>query len=760
VDEPRALAVPASLVVGPPAEAAGGLGAVVSTARYVLDHVGVARAPGLLLRTNQAFGFDCPGCAWPDPAAADRGRLELCENGARAVADEATRFRADPAWWDAHPLDELLRWSDRDLNRAGRITAPLLLDAGADRYREASWDEAIAVVAEELRALGDPDEAVFYTSGRTSNEAAFLWQLLARVLGTNNLPDCSNLCHESSGVGLGETLGVGKGTVSLDDLHAAEVVLVVGQNPGTNHPRMLTALQEAKRRGARIVAINPLREAALVRFRHPQELSGLVGDGTALADVWLRVRVGGDVALLTGLAKSLLERDERDGGVVDRAFVDACTEGFEALAAHLRAVAWDDVVVGSGVRRTELEAVADLLARHERIVACWAMGITQHVHGVDNVHALVNLLLLRGALGKPGAGACPVRGHSNVQGDRTMGITERPRTAFLAGLVRVFGFEPPRRHGHDVARAIEAMRDGRVRVFLALGGNFLAASPDTDVTADALRRCRLTVHVSTKPNRSHLVHGRRALILPCLGRTERHVTPAGEQVVSVEDSMGIVHASRGHLPPASPLLRSEPEIVARLAEATVGDRPTIPWRALADDLTLLRARIAEVVPGFEGFEERLARPGGFVLPHPVRDERRFPTPSGRARFTVVPLPPEELREGELTMTTIRAHDQYNTTVYTDDDRYRGLRGGRKVVLVSPEDVDALGLFAGQVVTIEGREEDGRRRRVEGFVVVPYDVPRRCCATYFPEANPLVPLARRSPRSGTPASKSVPVRLIG
>jgi molybdopterin-dependent oxidoreductase alpha subunit len=631
------------------------------------------------------------------------------------------------------------------------------LPPGERHYRPIDWDDAFALVARTLHALATPAEAVFYTSGRTSNEAAFLYQLFARRLGTNNLPDCSNLCHESSGVALRETIGVGKGTVQLEDFARADVILVIGQNPGTNHPRMMTTLEAAARRGCRIVSVNPLSEVALSRFRHPQHPLESLGPGTPIASMHLPVRVGGDVALFKGVEKALLEEDiRRRGQAVDRAFVAHHTVGFEAFAEALAATPFDLLVEESGIPEADMRALAGLLAGTHQIIACWAMGLTQHAHAIANIQEIVNLLLLRGALGRPGAGLCPVRGHSNVQGDRTMGIDHRPAPALLDALAARYGFAPPRAPGMDVVEAIAAMAAGRARLLFALGGNFLSAAPDTARTAAALAGCLLTAHVSTKLNRAHLVTGREALILPCLARSERDVQAAGPQFVTVEDSMGIVHRSAGVLPPASPHLRSEPAIVAGLARAALGEAD-IAWTRLAEDYDRIREEIAAVIPGFEEMNARVRAPSGFVLPNPAR-ERRFPTASGRAQFTVHAVPRARLGPGQVLLTTIRSHDQYNTTIYGLDDRYRGIRGGRRVVFLNPEDMRELGLEPGALVDLESRFR-GEVRRVQRFKVVPYVIPRRSAAAYFPEANPLVPLDHVAAESGTPASKSIVVEIV-
>ncbi|HSP78851.1 MAG TPA: FdhF/YdeP family oxidoreductase, partial [Myxococcaceae bacterium] len=690
-------ASPEPLRVGAPSTSAGGLPAVVSAMQHAWGEMGPVRGTRTLLRVNQPHGFDCPGCAWPDPS--HRTPFEFCENGAKAVAEEATTLRVTPDFFRQWSLTRLAAQTDHWLGKQGRLPHPMVLREGASHYAPLSWDEAFSLIAEELHALGSPDEACFYTSGRTSNEAAFLYQLFVRQLGTNNLPDCSNMCHESSGTGLMETIGIGKGTVTLEDFEKAELILVIGQNPGTNHPRMLTALEAAKRQGCRIVSINPLPEPGLQRFKHPQAVRGLLGTGTPLADLFLQVRINGDVALLQGLGKALLALEQQQpGSVVDRNFVEDKTLGFEAYAAHLDAVSWEDVVEQSGVPREEIETAARWLAGTQRIIWCWAMGLTQHRNAVGNIQEIVNLTLLRGSIGRPGAGVCPVRGHSNVQGDRTMGIWEKPRPAFLDALAREFHFEPPRHHGLDTVEAIRAMHEGRVKVFFAMGGNFLSATPDTERTAEALRRTRLTVHVSTKLNRAHLVTGRRALILPCLGRTERDVQAGGPQFVTVENSMGVVHASRGALAPASEHLRSEPAIVAGLAKAVLGERSQVDWAGLVEDYDRIRELISRVIPGFEDFNRRVREPGGFSLPNGPR-EGRFTTPSGKAHFTVHAMPRLKLEPGQLLMMTIRTHDQYNTTVYGLDDRYRGIRGGRRVVLLNAEDMREQGLTAGQAVDL-------------------------------------------------------------
>ena len=739
-----------------PREVAGGVPAVLSSLQHAWGEMGPIRGTQLLLKVNQKHGFDCPGCAWPDPDA-ERSVAEFCENGAKAVAEEGTTARVTPDFFRQWSVEALSRQSDLWLGKQGRLTHPMVLREGGTHYEPLSWDEAFALVASELNALGSPDEACFYTSGRTSNEAAFLYQLFVRQFGTNNLPDCADLCHESSGTALGEVLGFGKGTVKLEDFEQAEAIFVIGQNPGTNHPRMLTSLQAAARRGCKIVSINPLPEAGLNRFKHPQELPELLGPGTALNRLWLQVRINGDVALLKGLGKALLELESsRPGQVVARDFIRERTTGFEAYVEGLRATSWDEVVEHSGVPGEQIREAAEILADSERTIFCWAMGLTQHRNAVANIQEIANVALLRGSIGKPGAGLCPVRGHSNVQGDRTMGIVEKPAPAFLDALERELGFTPPRAPGLDTVATIHAMLEGRVKVLFALGGNFLSATPDTERTAQALRRARLTAHVSTKLNRSHLVHGRRALILPCLGRTERDIQAHGPQFVTVENSMGVVHTSRGAVPPASEHLLSEPDLVSRLARAVLGSRSQVDWKGLVEDYDRTRELISRVIPGFADFNRRVREPGGFYLPNGPR-EGRFLTSDGKARFTVHPLTRVELGPGQLLMMTIRSHDQYNTTLYGLDDRYRGIHNGRRVVLMHPEDIRALGLTEGQPVDLTSHFQ-GETRVARHFRVVPYRIPRRCAATYFPETNVLVPLDDFAEKSRTPASKSVVISV--
>jgi molybdopterin-dependent oxidoreductase alpha subunit len=732
-------------------KAAGGAPAIIAAVKTISEEMGLVRGVRTLLKVNQTGGVDCPGCAWPEPDR-ERSHFEFCENGAKHIADEATTKRVPPEFFQQWSVAELLQQSDQWLNAQGRLTHPMLLQRNASHYEPISWDDAFELLAGELNSLNYPDQAIFYTSGRTSNEAAFLYQLFVRQFGTNNLPDCSNMCHESSGSALGETIGVGKGTVTLEDFEQAQAIFVIGQNPGTNHPRMLTSLERAKRRGCKLVHINPLPEVGMTRFKHPQDVLGLLGRGTELANLFLQVRINGDVALLKGITKAVLAHD----GALDQDFIAQHTTGFDEFVSSLQAVSWSEIVEQSGVPKEKIEEAAQIFVDSERTIFCWAMGLTQHRNAVANIQEIVNLMLLRGQVGKPGAGLCPVRGHSNVQGDRTVGIWERPTELFLDRLGETFDFEPPRNHGFDTVRAIQAMHDGQGKVFFALGGNFLSATPDTDFTAAALRRCRLTAHVSTKLNRSHLITGDRALILPCLGRTEIDVQATGPQFVTTENSMGVVQISRGSLQPASQELLSEPKIVARLARATLEHRTTVNWEELANDYDKIRDAIERVIPGFDDYNRRVRESGGFYLPNAARN-RVFNTKTGKAQFTVHELPQHDLGPGQFLMMTIRSHDQFNTSVYTENDRYRGISDGRRVVFLNEADIAAAGLRARQVVDLVSHFE-GEERIAQKFVVVPYDIPRRCAATYFPEANVLVPVRNVALKSNTPVSKSVVISI--
>ncbi|MBF6415208.1 FdhF/YdeP family oxidoreductase [Nocardia cyriacigeorgica] len=746
-----------ALSVTPPKQQAAGVTAVAVALKRAVEDMGVVRTARTLVRLNQVDGFDCPGCAWPEPTG-HRRPAEFCENGAKAVGEEATLRTVTPEFFARHSISELADKSGYWLGRQGRLTHPMVLRPGQDHYLPIDWDEAYRLIADQLRALDSPDEAVFYTSGRTANETAFLYQLLVRSFGTNNLPDCSNMCHESSGTALTSSIGIGKGSVTIDDFAAADLIIVAGQNPGTNHPRMLSALADAKAAGAHIVAVNPLPETGLIGFRDPQTVRGLT-TGVPIADDFLQIRLGGDMALFQGLGKLLFEAEDRaPGTVVDRAFVDAHTAGFAEYEKQVRAVDLDVVEQATGLDREQLERTARRFAESERVIVCWAMGLTQQSHGVATIEEATNLLLMRGMIGKPGAGVCPVRGHSNVQGDRTMGIWEKMPEPFLAALDREFGITSPRAHGLDTVNAIRAMRDGKARVFFGMGGNFVAATPDTEVTEAALRACDLTVQVSTKLNRSHVVHGATALILPTLGRTDLDIQDGVRQQVSVEDSMSMVHLSTGRLHPVSEQLRSEVAIVCELAQHLFGPDHPVPWAEFRRDYDRIRESIARVVPGCADYNRKVRRRNGFVLPHPPRDAREFRTATGRANFAVneltwLPVPP-----GRLILQTLRSHDQYNTTIYGLADRYRGIHGGRKVVLVNADDIAELGFTDGELVDLVSEWSDGVQRRVEGFRIVAYSTPRGNAAAYYPETNPLIPLDHVAARSNTPVAKAVTIRL--
>jgi molybdopterin-dependent oxidoreductase alpha subunit len=738
----------ADKLIRPYAGPAGGIDALKRSWQALRDEHIATLGARTLLRANQPNGFDCPGCAWPDRNA--HSTFEFCENGVKAVAAEATAARAGADLFATHTVAELAQHDDRWLEAQGRLTEPMRYDATSDRYVPIGWGDAFALVAGHLQALPSPHHAIFYTSGRTSNEAAFLYQLFVREFGTNNLPDCSNMCHEASGVALTEQIGSGKGSVLLSDFEHSEAIFVFGQNPGTNHPRMLGELRSAARRGCRIVVFNPLRERGLERFADPKHALDMLGGGTQIASHYFQPRIGGDLAVAKGIAKAVLA-----AGAVDTEFVAGHCDGFEALAADLAGESWARIEAEAGLGRAQIEQAAAVYIESGATILCWGMGITQHRRSVATIQMLMNLLLLRGNVGKPGAGPCPVRGHSNVQGDRTMGIHEQPTAAFLDRLARACDFEPPREAGFDVVAAIEAMAAGRASVFVSMGGNFAAATPDTALTHAALRRCALTVQVSTKLNRSHLVHGREALILPCLGRTEIDLQAGGPQSVTVEDSMSMVHLSWGMNAPASDQLKSEPAIVAGIAAATLA-RSRTHWDWLIEDYDRLRALIAEAVAGFEQFNLRVQRPGGFHLRHPAR-EREFPTATGRARLIAQPLDDRVGDAALMQLMTIRSHDQYNTTVYGLDDRYRGVRGYRRVCFISRTDLDRLGLAAGEWVDITSVWHDGERSAA-GFLLVEYDIPPGCLASYFPETNALVPIDSFAERARTPTSKSIPVRL--
>ena len=734
-----------------PAKVAAGITAVSNALKDAASQMGMVRCNKTLLNLNQTKGFDCPSCAWPDPKPGERsGIAEYCENGARAVAEEATTARANPAFFAKHSIEEMMGWTERKLGKNGRITHPMILKEGATHYEPIAWEDAFKTIATHLSLLDSPDEAIFYTSGRTSNEAAFLYQLFVRQFGTNNLPDCSNMCHESTGMGLSQTIGIGKGTVKLEDFYVADIILVIGQNPGTNHPRMLSALQKAKRAGAKVVSINPLAETGLKNFKNPQEMRGWIGNPTPIADVFLQVSINGDLALLKAITKVLVELD-----AVDKDFVEQYTTGYEALLKDLQQYKLEALSKACGISLEQIRETATLIASRKKMIICWAMGITQHENGVDNIREIVNLLLIRGSIGIPGAGACPVRGHSNVQGDRTVGIWEHLKPAFKEKLEKHFDFEAPSKTGYNSVQALQAMHDKKAKVFFSMGGNLLLAAPDTEYTAQGMRNCDLTVMVSTKPNRNHLVTGKTAIILPCRGRTEIDEQASGKQFVSVENSMGIVHKSEGMLSPASEHLLSEPDIVARLAIATLGKDTQVEWEKMASNYDHIRDAIEACIPGFDNYNERVRREGGFYLPNGPR-ERKFTTAGNKAHFSITKVPIHSLQEGQYLMTTIRSHDQFNTTIYDNNDRYRGIHNGRRIVMMNTEDMQQANFQKGDYVDLYSHFK-GEERVAPNFLIVPYDIPKNCVATYFPEANVLVPVGQFA-ESYTPASKSVVISM--
>lgn len=735
-----------------PSKSAAGLPAIISTAKHGLSKMGLIGSLTNFYKVNKFQGFDCPGCAWPDPDGT-RTIAEFCENGAKAIADEGTKKRASPEFWSKWTVRDLSLKSDKWLNSQGRLTHPLILKEDSDYYEPISWDDAFEVIASEMASL-PPDQAVFYTSGRTSNEAAFMWQLLARRYGTNNLPDCSNMCHESSGIALKEAIGIGKGTVKLDDFDKADLIIVVGQNPGTNHPRMLTALRDAKKNGASIVSINPLIETGMIRFKHPQNPLEVLGYGTEISDEHVRVSLNGDQALFRGFAKVILERSLEHSG-----FISTFTKGYDDYAKVVRNTSWDLISMMSGVERNEIERIGNLIAKSKATICCWAMGLTQHKNSVPTIQEISNLLLLGGHVGREGAGLCPVRGHSNVQGDRTVGINHNPTSEFIDSLRREFGIQNLQTRGLDSVEAVRSMLQREARVFLSMGGNFISAMSDTNATSEAIRNCSLTVQISTKPNRSHLITGKIGIILPCLGRTERDNSGYSEQFVTVENSMGVVQKSIGSRQPASNNLRSEVSIVSGIAmaiEEKIGFSE-IKWKELAADYDLIRDSIERVIPGFDSYNERCRENGGFYLPNPPRDSRIFPTKTGLANFISNDLVSISPNDGEFLMMTIRSHDQYNTTVYTDNDRYRGIYSGRRVVLMNKSDMEENCWEEFDEVSITSKF-DKKVVTSDRWRVVEYDIPRGTVATYFPEANVLIPLNSVADKSNTPTSKSVIVNI--
>jgi molybdopterin-dependent oxidoreductase alpha subunit len=749
-----------------PDRVAAGMHALAESLKFTARETGFIRGIGDWLRVNKKDGFDCQSCAWPSPDE-DRNVFEFCENGVKALTSEATKKHIGLEFFRERSIVDLQRESDHWLELQGRLAHPMVKREGGTHYEPIEWADAFTLMARELDALPTPNAAAFYTSGRTSNEAAFLYQLFVRQFGTNNLPDCSNMCHESSGVALSESIGVGKGCVKLDDFEKADGIFIIGQNPGTNHPRMMTTLERAKENGATIVAINPIRETGLMsvvnpnpqEYRNPLKFAAkmLFNQGTPLADLWLPIRINGDMAAMRGIMKEMLEEDERaPGSVLDRQFIEQNTIGFDAFAAHVRATLWEQIVEASGLTREQIREAAEIAMRCKRIICCWAMGLTQHKNAVATIQEVMNFVLLGGNIGRPGAGPCPVRGHSNVQGDRTMGIWERMSDAFLDKLGREFQFSPPREHGTNTVETIKQMHDGKIQFFFGMGGNFLAATPDTEYTAKALQKCRVTAHVSTKLNRAHLITGKIALILPCLGRSEIDRQESGDQFVTVEDSMGIINPSRGHSRPASDQLRSEPAIVAGLAQAALGNRGTVDWKGLIANYDRIRDHIERVVPGFENFNNRV-RGEVFYLPNDARDKRKFNNREGKAKFIVSELAPLKLGPGQYLLTTVRSHDQFNTTIYGLSDRYRGVYNGRRVIFMNADDIKAAGLQQGQLVDLTSYYKD-ERRLARHFMVAPIEIARGCTATYFPEANVLVSINNSASRSNTPVSKSVVISI--
>ena len=747
----------ADIEVTEPKDYAAGFGGVFHSMEPALKTMGLARTAKLMTKINHKDGFDCMSCAWPDPD--HRKIAEFCENGGKAVTWEATPVTVTRAFWKEHSLTSLEDKTEYWLGMQGRITEPVYKAADSDHYEPVSWDRAYDIVAQHLNGLDHPNEAAFYTSGRASNEAAFLYQLFARVLGTNNLPDCSNMCHESTGTAMSYTVGIGKSTIAYKDFLESDLIIIMGQNPGTNHPRMLTALQEAKENGARVVAVNPLPEAGLIGYKDPQRVRGYVGKPITIADQFLKIRSGGDMALLQAISKRvILAEQNAPGTILDHDFIERHCDGFEAFAEHILAVDEREVEQATGLSAAEIDELTDAYLAADRVIIAWAMGITQHRRGVDTIKEIINLLLLRGNIGKPGAGASPIRGHSNVQGDRTMGVWEQMPDSFLDALGTEFGFEPPRDHGVDAVHGIRALDEGKIAVWVGLGGNLLGAISDTNLAESAMRKTRLSVQLSTKLNRSHVITGEEALILPVLGRTEVDEQLTGPQYITVEDSVCAVHASHGQIPPISEHVRSETAIVAGIAHATLGDRHGIDWLAMIDDYDVIRDHISRVVPGCENYNEKTRRRDGFVLPNGPRDERRFDTATGKARITVNELEHVECPPGRLLLQTVRSHDQFNTTIYSLNDRYRGIKKGRSVIFVHPDDLADLGLTDGQTVDIFSEWKDEPDRVLRGFRTVAFPTARGCAAAYFPEANVLVPLDSVALESNTPVSKAIVVRL--
>lgn len=746
------------LTIGEHKTEAAGLTAIVKSFEHVFTRTTPARGWTALYKLNQKDGYDCPSCAWPDPDHDRSSIAEYCESGAKAVADEVmTRHTASPVLFQRYSVAELCEKTDFWLGQQGRLTQPMLLTEGATHYKAISWNEAFGLVGNELNALSSPDEAIFYTSGRTANETAWLYQLFVRMFGTNNMPDCSNMCHESTSVALGDTLGLGKASIVYDDFEKADVIIVMGQNPGTNAPRMMTPLEKAKRNGAKIISINPLVETGLTGFRNPQSPRDMLIGGQKLTDQFLQIRINADLALLKAVCKLLLAEEQKAPGTVfDQAFIRTHTEGYEQFINSLSHYELDDLVGQTGVSLAEIQQLTDTIKHTRKIIICWAMGLTQHKNSVQTIQEVINLLLLKGSIGIEGGGAAPIRGHSNVQGDRTMGIWEKPKPAFLDKLQQVIGFAPPRKDGYDVVAAVKAMHEGKAHVFFGMGGNFALATSDTNYTAEALQNCRLTVHVSTKLNRSHLTHGKTALILPCLGHSDIDVQATGSQFLTMENTTGVVQMSKGVVEPVSEHMKSEPAIVAGVAKATLGNRNGIDWDALVADYDRIRELIAKTVDGFQDFNQKVRKPGGFYLPNGPR-KRSFPTSSGKAKFTVNAPEQAIMKPDELMLMTIRSHDQFNTTVYGNDDRYRGIYNERRVLFMHKDDMANRGLAEKQVVDLHS-QYDGKQRTAHQFMVVPYNIPRGCVAAYFPETNVLIPIDSKADKSNTPTSKSIVITV--
>ena len=743
------------LKVTEPKTKAVGFPAITSSIKHIADEMGMAKGFKLLSKMNQQHGFDCPGCAWPDP---EKPSIlgEYCENGAKAIAEEATDKRITADFFSNNSVEHLSEQTDFYIGKLGRLTEPMYLSKNSSHYQRISWEDAFAKIGNKLNALNSPNEAAFYTSGRTSNEAAYMYQLMVRQFGTNNLPDCSNMCHESSGAGLSATVGIGKGSVTLNDMHEAELIVVMGQNPGTNHPRMLSALEKCKKNGGTIVTINPLDEAGTNTFVDPQSPLAMLTGGTKLEDLFLQVKINGDVALLKAAMILMLEAEEKSpNSVFDHDFIKEHCNNYADLITHLKSSDYNEAVKDSGISDKKVREFSQLLIAKKKTIICWAMGITQQKNGVDNVQEIVNVLLLKGSIGKPGAGTCPVRGHSNVQGDRTMGIWEKPKESFLKKLDERFNFTAPREHGYDVVEAIKAMDEEKLKVFIGLGGNFISATPDSQFTGEAMQKCELTVQISTKLNRGHLVTGQEALILPCISRSETDIQKSGKQFITVENSMGVVHKSTGSLDPASSNLKSEHAIIAGIANATLKNSST-NWNDMINNYDVVRDHIEETIAGFNDFNKRVRVSGGFSLPNGSRT-RAFTTPDNKANFTVNNLPKEKIKDGNFIMMTIRTHDQYNTTIYGMDDRYRGISNERRVILMNPSDMKKKGYKQEQIVNLTSHF-NGEERNASNFKVISYNIPEGCIASYFPETNVLVPLNNVAKKSNTPASKFVEISI--